>query len=384
MAKVKEVPQIERLEKPAVGLDPFTMRSFIEGLLYNMQGGVFIVDRQKRITLFYKAAEKITGYSASEVVGRVCQEVFRSPLCEQRCCFKEILKKRTSVCDIELQFHCKASKPIPVNITAFPLKDHEAKIVGMVEIFRDISGLKNLQNQLIHTDKLTMMGQIAAGVAHEINNPINGILTYIKLLLRKLEKGDLPSVVEDFKKYLLIMEKETKRVGRTTKNLLDFSRRAEPDIRPIHINEVIEHSLVLLNDQLKIGNVEVRRELKPALPEVMGDFGQLQQVFMNLIMNAIQAMPKGGRLEIKTALEGEPGREGFVRIDVSDTGCGIPEEDIPKVFDPFFTTKCKRGDTCLGLGLSIVQGIIKDHRGQIYIKSEVGKGTTFTIKIPTV
>jgi len=130
--------------------------------------------------------------------------------------------------------------------------------------------------------------------------------------------------------------------------------------------------------------VEVKKEGEVSLPEVMGDFGQLQQVFMNLIMNAAQAMPKGGRLEIKAEAEGQPGRERFVKVDVSDTGCGIPKEYIPKIFDPFFTTKCKIGDTCLGLGLSIVQGIIKDHHGYIYVKSEVEEGTTFTIKIPTV
>jgi two-component system NtrC family sensor kinase len=141
---------------------------------------------------------------------------------------------------------------------------------------------------------------------------------------------------------------------------------------------------MLLGDPLSVRNVEVTRAGKVDLPEVMGDFGQLQQVFVNLFMNAAQAMPKGGRLKIQTAAEGMPGRECFIKIAVSDTGCGIPKENITKIFNPFFTTKGGKESTGLGLGLSIVQRIIKSHHGHISVRSTVGKGSTFTVELPTV
>jgi len=384
MVKTKSASRRTRPERFQSGLDLSTMRPFIEGLLRNMQGGVCVIDNQKRIRVFNKAAQWITGYCADEVLGKSCQEVSRSSLCESACCFDKIIKKGVSRCNTEAQYLSKDNQPIPVNITAFPLKDHEGHILGMVEIFRDISEVKTLQTQLVQSERLAILGQLAAGVAHEINNPINGILTYIKLLLKKLKKGDLDSLAPKFEEYLSVMERETKRIGRTTQNLLDFSRRDEPDITPVQINEIIEQSLMLLADPLNVRNIEIKRAGATALPEVMGDFGQLQQVFVNLFMNAAQAMPKGGRMKIHTAAEGTPGRECFIKIAVSDTGCGIPKENIARIFDPFFTTKGGKESTGLGLGLSIVQRIIKTHHGHISVKSTVGKGSTFTVELPTV
>lgn len=383
MAKTKAVPQKARYTARRGGLDLATMRPFIEGLLLNMQGGVCVVDNKKRIQVFNKAAQWITGYCADEVLGKTCREVSRSSLCDSACSFDKIIKKGVSRCNTEAEYLTKDDLPIPVSITAFPLKSHDGEILGMVEIFRDVSEVKTLQTQLVQSERLAILGQLAAGVAHEINNPINGILTYIKLLLKKLDQGKLDSLAPKFKEYLSIMERETKRVGRTTQNLLDFSRRDEPDIKPVQINEAIEQSLMLLGDPLSIRNVAVTRDGKTALPEVMGDFGQFQQVFVNLFMNAAQAMPKGGTLKIKTTAEGTPGRECFIKITVSDTGCGISKQNITRIFDPFFTTKGGKESTGLGLGLSIVQRIIKAHHGHISVKSTVGKGTTFTVELPT-
>jgi len=230
----------------------------------------------------------------------------------------------------------------------------------------------------MQSDRFAILGQIAAGVAHEINNPLNGILTYIKLLSRELEK-ETPSAQKS-NRYLSIIERETINMGRIVKNLLDFSRQTEPEVLSLNINEVIEQSLLLLRDQLKIGNIEVKKESKLRIPEIMGDFGQLQQVFVNIILNSIQAMPRGGKIKIKTATEG--GQRCFVRASVSDTGCGIPKENFPKLFEPLFTTKGSKEDLGLGLGLPIVQRIVKDHHGSIDVKSTVGKGTTVSIKFP--
>jgi len=371
-------------KKLIAGLDLSTMRPFLEGLLRNMQGGVFTVNLDKVIISFNKAAEWITGYCLDDVLGKKCNEIFRSTICNDACPFGKVIRTGSPVYKSDVNIIGKDDREIPVTLTCFALKNVHGETVGMIGIFRDISELKTLRGQLMQSEKLAIMGQLAAGVAHEINNPISGILTYIKLLAKKLDKeGASESLVPTFKRYLSVMERETANVGRIVKNLLDFSRRKEPDISPVHIDEVIDQSLLLLCDQLKVGNIEVQQKYKSGLPEIMGDFGQLQQVFVNLILNAVQAMPTGGTLRIKAIAEGSPGRECFVKIEVADNGCGIPKENIPKIFDPFFTTKGGKDSTGLGLGLSIVQKIIRAHHGHISVKSRVGKGTTFTIKLPT-
>lgn len=354
------------------------MRPFLESLLLHLDSGVFTIDKEKRITSFSKSAVWITGFCLDDVIGRKCKDVLRSNLCKTACPFESITKKGSSTHRSDKEIFGKDGNAIPVNISAFALKNTEGKIVGMAEIFRDISELKSLKDQLMQSDRLAVLGQIAAGVAHEINNPLNGILTYIKLMSRKLDKE--PSLAQKFHKYLVIMERETMNIGRIIKNLLDFSRRTEPEVLPLHINDVIEQSLLLLRDQLKIKNIEVKKESKSHIPEVIGDFGQLQQVFVNVILNSIQAMPKGSRLKIETVAEGK--QECFVKVEISDTGCGIPKENLLKIFEPLFTTKGGKDGLGLGLGLPIVRRIVKEHHGNIDVKSTVGRGTTFSIRFP--
>ncbi len=357
---------------------PSVTRPFLEGVLRHMDSGVFTIDKEKRITSFSKSAMWMTGFCLDDVMGEKCKDVFRSNLCETSCPFESITKKGSSTYRSDKEIFGKDGKPIPVNITAFPLNDNNGEIVGMVEMFRDISELKSLRNQLMQSDRFATLGQIAAGVAHEINNPLQGILTYIKLLKREGAKENPSAQKSD--KYVSIMERETINMGRIVKNLLDFSRQREPEVLPLNIEEVIEQSLLLLRDQLKLGNIEVKKESKPLIPKIMGDFGQLQQIFVNIILNSIQAMPKGGKIKIN--LSAEDGQGCFVRVSVSDTGCGIPKENFPKLFEPLFTTKGPKEGLGLGLGLAIVKRIVKDHHGSIDLKSTVGKGTTFSIKFP--
>ena len=362
-----------------VGLDLMVMRSLLDGLLRWMQGGVLTVDGEGKITSFNKAAVWITGYCLEDVLGKTWKEMFASgsPPLERVLGRGEVIYNRNAA------ISSKDGSTVPVNITAFPLKDSSGETKGAVIVFRDVTEVRTLKSQLLQSEKLAIMGRLAAGVAHEINNPISGILTYIKLLLRKLDKGKLfSSNSSELKKYLLILERETDRCGKIVQNLLNFSRRTEPQIRFIDISSVLEQSFLLLEDQLKTGNIEVRKQMKSPLPRIMADFGQMQQVFMNLILNAIQAMPDGGKLTVKARTEGTVGRECFLFVEVSDTGCGISEEDIPKIFDPFFSTRGAKAGTGLGLGLSIVQRIIRDYHGHIGVKSRLGKGTTFTVKLP--
>ena len=230
--------------------------------------------------------------------------------------------------------------------------------------------LKESREQLVHAEKLASLGQLAASIAHEINNPLAGVLTYTKLLAKKisgdtLEKGAALD-------YLSKMESEVSRCSRIIRNLLNFSRQTEPHFKLVDINQVLEQVLAMVGHQAQLQNVDVVRELSPSLPKVMADFDQLQQVFTNLTLNAIQAMSGGGRLTLRTSVANSQ-----VRIDVQDTGCGISKENLSRLFTPFFTTKEKGSG--VGLGLAVVRGIIERHKGEIKVQSEVGKGTTFSV-----
>ncbi len=226
------------------------------------------------------------------------------------------------------------------------------------------------QQELIQAEKLTSLGQMAAAIAHELNNPMAGVLVYIKLLLKKVTENTAKR--EDFLNLLPKMESEITRCSRIIRNLLDFARQTEPMLREVNVNEVVEKALSLVAHQAQLQHIEVQKELDPSLPLITADFDQLQQACTNLILNAVQAMPQGGRLTLRTTLA-----NGRIRIDVQDTGCGIPKENLLKLFTPFFTTKEKGKG--VGLGLAVVHGIVERHRGKIEVQSEVGKGTTFTI-----
>ena len=230
--------------------------------------------------------------------------------------------------------------------------------------------LESTQSELLQAEKLTSLGQMAASIAHEINNPLAGVLVYTKLLSKKVT--DDTSKKEDTLSYLSKMESEVSRCSRIIRNLLDFARQTEPMLRLVDINQVLEQVLSMVGHQAKLQNIEVIREFSPSLPKVMGDFDQLQQVFTNLILNAIQAMPDGGKLTLRNSVTDDE-----IQIDIQDTGLGIPKENLSQLFTPFFTTKEK--DKGVGLGLAVVHGIVERHKGRIKVKSEVGKGTTFSI-----
>jgi signal transduction histidine kinase len=242
-----------------------------------------------------------------------------------------------------------------------------------------LNRLEVTQRDLIQAEKLTSLGQMAAAIAHEVNNPLAGVLVYTKLLSRKLA-GDAFST-EEAQGYLSKMEGEITHSSRIIRNLLDFSRQSKPMLRLVDINNVLEQALSLVGHQAELQNIRVIKELGPSLPKVMADFDQLQQVFTNLTLNAIQAMPEGGELTLRTTLatDGQPAEDskGWIKIDIQDTGCGIPEENLARLFTPFFTTKEKGKG--VGLGLAVVHGIIGRHQGRIEVQSEVGKGTIFSV-----
>lgn len=237
-----------------------------------------------------------------------------------------------------------------------------------------IDELQKTQDTLIQAEKLSSIGQIAAGVAHELNNPLTGVLLYTRLMLKALKEGRLD--IETSKERLSLMEQETERCTRIIKNLLDFARQTQPKPVPFVLEKVLKNALSILSHYAELSNVNIVVELEKDTPLVFADPDQIQQVFVNIILNAIQAMPNGGTLTIRS---GYIGGTKEVYIKFTDTGVGIPKENLKKLFTPFFTTKEKGKG--VGLGLAVCYGIIQRHKGKIEVESEVGKGTTFTIKL---
>jgi signal transduction histidine kinase len=246
-----------------------------------------------------------------------------------------------------------------------------ALLIDRVEKVEEVvQHLMESQEQLIHAEKLTSLGQMSASIAHEINNPLAGVLVYTQLLSKKVAGDTFKK--EEALEYLSKMESEINRCSKIIRNLLDFARQKEPMLKLVDINQVIEQVLAMVSHQAQIQKIEVVKEFTPSLPKVIADFDQLQQVFTNLTLNAIQAMPDGGKLTLRSSVV-----DTEVKIDVQDTGCGIAKENMTKLFTPFFTTKEKGKG--VGLGLAVVHGIIERHKGRIKVQSELGKGTTFSI-----
>ncbi len=232
--------------------------------------------------------------------------------------------------------------------------------------------LKLRQEQLLQAGKMAAVGTLTSGIAHELNNPLNNIALTTETLI----EGSKDYSEEEKLKMLKQLYTQVERAGSTVRNLLDFARKEKPVFTSLAIQDVIESTLRLVSNELSLGQVELRLEIPPGLPKVIGNPRNLQQVFLNLFLNAIQAMPDGGRLGVRITAQ----EDHCLRVDVSDTGIGIPPENLSKVFDPFFTTKEPGQGT--GLGLSVSYGIVEKHRGRLTVDSRVGEGTTFSVFLP--
>ena len=290
------------------------------------------------------------------------------------CPLKVTLKTRFSH-SFTLDPFVKNNRQHHVNAYPFSAQPLGSQEEGEVVLhYRDVTDEKELERQLVHSEKMAAIGMLAGGVAHEINNPLGGILAFAQLALRDLGK-DHPAF-HDLKE----IEESALRCKRIVEDLLDFSRQHQDDLKKaVSLNEVLQKIMPLIQMQAKATSIEVIEEFDPTLRPVCGNFHKLQQVFLNLITNAYHAMLRGGRLTLKTCFDRKMNR---VCAEISDTGGGIPPEYLDKIFDPYFTTK-KQGEGT-GLGLSISYGIVQDHSGTIVVKSSKSQGTTFTVSFPVM
>jgi len=236
--------------------------------------------------------------------------------------------------------------------------------------------LLEAQERIIHSARLASMGEVAAGVAHEINNPLAGVINYVKLMKKKIQEQMAEPHLSNSMRYLGIMETEMRRVSEIVKELLDFARPTEPEVTKISVAELVKKSLFLLSHQFVLQNIEIHEEVENPDYYILADLKQMQQVLLNILINAAQAMPQGGSLFVRSRAT----PKNRVEIEIQDTGEGIAEEHLSKIFDPFFTTKLDKKGT--GLGLSVVYSIVSKHNGSLRVQSKVKQGTTFFIQLP--
>jgi two-component system NtrC family sensor kinase len=355
--------------------------NFLNNIIRCSVDGIVVVDPKGVPLIFNEGAERILGYTAEEVIGH--SEIFRSFYPIEVAA--EMMRRMRSddfgppdkLNTTQLTFINKNGEEVPVNFSAAIVRERGEEVAS-VGIFSDLretlkmrQELEESQAQLLHSEKIASLGRLAAGVAHEINNPLAGILIYAELLQRELAAGS------ESRQHVAVIIEQILRCQQIVTRLLEFSRQSLGQKILFDVNDIIVRCTELIGHQAFFHNIEIVRDLDRSLPQLLGNAGELQQVFTNLLLNAADAMNHQGLITIVT--RPAPWQEGVV-ISFTDTGSGIPLEIRDKIFEPFFTTKPPGKGT--GLGLSIVYGVIQRHGGTIEVESPPGGGTTFTVKLP--
>ncbi len=363
-----------------------TAIAFQRGLIDSSMDGIIGCDGTKKVVTFNRAMEKMLGYSRFEVLGRMDLADFFPPGGADEALAAMSGKSHGGpgrLFMFETRLLAAGGQTIPAQVSATPIVE-QGEAEGLVLFLRDLRDIRRLerdmadQARILHQDKMMSLGRLAASVVHEINNPLSGILNYARLMRKIILRGPLsPGHLEKFRGYLDLVESETDRCSQIVSGLLAFSRRSQPEFTEVDIEDLISRSVALSRHKLEMSNIELDLTMNSSPPKVSGDRNQLQQCLINLIFNAIDAMPRGGRLGLAATLDGQ--RQEVV-ITVRDTGSGIAEADLPHIFEPFFTTK--REGYGVGLGLSTVFGIIEHHNGRVEVESRPGQGSVFTIHLP--
>jgi signal transduction histidine kinase len=321
---------------------------------------------EDRIESWNSQMEVMYAMPRSQVLNERLSEVFPAEFMEE---FYRV-RQNPGIHNIyKFRLNTRANEVRMANIAIAPLVTRNFSVIGRLIIVDDITERIDLESQLSQAEKLSSIGLLAAGVAHEVNTPLAVIANYIQMLAKQFP-GDDP-------RGLLIEKiiKQTFRASEIVNNLLNFSRVGSAQFSEVNMNSVLEETLVLVSHPFKTARVEVVKKMQGELPPILGSMNRLQQVFLNLFMNARDAMPSGGILEIRTACS-----NGTVEVEVVDSGVGISREHLNRIFDPFFTTKMSGRGT--GLGLSVSYGIIKEHAGKIDVRSTPGRGTSFRLEFP--
>jgi signal transduction histidine kinase len=361
------------------------LKEFSENIVESINVGILAADLDDRVESWNTQIERLSGIPRDRAVGRTLSELFPMELAAE---FDRV-RGQTGIHHI-YKFVLKPagvpSVPVPsgpgnghgmpvslrettLNVAIAPLVSKDQEQIGRLIIFDDITDRAELEQRLVQADKLSSIGLLAAGVAHEVNTPLAVISTYAQMLAKQVSDDSQKSLILDK------IAKQTFRASEIVNSLLNFSRTSTTSLGDISLNRVIQETLSLLEHQLQKSGIQIKTDLDPGLPPVRGNAGQLQQVFLNLFLNARDAMSAGGTLEVRTWPEGSG-----ARAEVADTGHGIAPEHLHRIYDPFFTTKAVRKGT--GLGLSVTYGIIQEHGGSIEVFNRPGGGASFRIELP--
>jgi hypothetical protein len=357
------------------------MREFNENILESLDDGLVVFDADERIVRWNRALESFYGVSRNNAIGlRLC-DAFDRPFVDALRAAQRDNPFGTTLYRIPLTSRLRSianddgRTKLLVNATVVPLQEGDGgpdAVVGTILLVEDITDRVQLEEQLQISEKMASIGLLAAGVAHEVNTPLTGISSFTQMLLEGADRADPKTAL------LEKIEKQTFRAAKIVNGLLNLSRLGSSDTErvSVDVNAVINDVFSLLEHQFEVAKIKVRRELATAPAIIFGLEHQLQQVFLNLFLNARDAMPRGGWLSVSTRFD----EDGMVVVEVADTGSGIPSEYLARIYDPFFTTKAIGRGT--GLGLSITYGIVRDHQGSIQCDSTMGQGTRFTLTLP--
>ena len=373
-------------------------KMFADFLIQQSNEAIVVLNTDFTITEVNESYLGIVNKKREDVLGAYCYEVYyglKAPCPSSyplmQCPMLETLRTGKSA-HVVHEYTGKKNGTVYGNIVTYPLKNQAEEIFQVIEIIRDITDaistgwerrvkeLKADLNKMVQEDRMISLGKLAASCVHEINNPIHGLLTFTDLMQEILTEGDpTPEGLQKFKKFLNIMSSELERCGNIITGLLSFSREYPLAYKHIVFTDILDAVISLTRHKMELQNIQLTTDFQAGVAMVKGDANRLQQVLLNLIFNAIEAMPQGGKLCIATRLV-KNNRE--IQIEIRDTGSGISEKHINHIFDPFFTTK-KEGEGT-GLGLSIVYGVVNNHGGKIRAKSQENEGTVFILNFPVL
>ena len=360
-----------------------TQKRFMENIIDALPIGIYVIDNQYRLVTWNKKRETgILGISRDRVIGKNVFSVFsKMPQEKLRDEFDRVFSHGSTFEEETVSF--SSGEKRFYHLRKIPMSVEGRTITHVITLGEDITDRKRLEESLFTNEKLASIGKLAAGIAHEINNPLAAISGCVEGLISRSKDPSLACVAafEDFPEYLKIIDDEIRRCKDIIDNLLNFSRAKELQQEEISLNDTLDQTLQLLSHHKAFRQITVIKDLDPSCPHIVGNDGELRQVFLAMAINAVDAMKEAGTLTIRTGTEIRNGLT-MVCVEFQDTGAGIPQQNLNRIFDPFFTTKPVGKGT--GLGLSICYGIVRSHEGFIKATSEVGKGSLFQIYFPTV
>ncbi len=358
-------------------------------ILTGIVDGVIVIDAGGRVLIWNRAAEDMTGITATDALGKNSTFVLSDNPAVVGLIEKTFSSGR-SYSDYEAELLVKHRSPCPVGLVTSVLTDSDGSPTGVILTIRDQAGVRDLKERMRRSDRLATLGMIAAGIAHEVKNPLVGISGAAQLMKSEILSGDGPikgaGPGRNLIEYLDVILKEADRLNKVLEGILDFTRLKPHEIKAYNIHSILDRVLLLNEENARKSGVILTRLYDPSLPDVIVNRDQLIQVFLNIIKNAIEAMPGGGKLTVTTrmsdlftSVQADGKKQRLMVVKISDTGCGIKQDRLNDIFTPFFTTK----DTGTGLGLMVTRGIVRDHEGWIDVESEIKKGSAFKVYLPS-